>query len=69
MMRFQYILENYPNYSRRDQVYYHVAEMLFRAQQNDDALVWYEKILTEFPESRYASDAKKRIDEIKAVTP
>jgi len=68
MMRFQYILENYPNYTRRDQVYFHVAEMLLRANQQADALVWYERLLAEFPDSRFAADARKRVDEIKQAT-
>jgi len=68
MMRFQYILENYPNYTRRDQVYFYVGEMLMRANQAADALQWYEKIIDEFPDGRYASDARKRIDEIKQAT-
>jgi outer membrane protein assembly factor BamD len=65
MLRFQYILDNYPTYSRRDEVFYHIGEMLFRAKENAEALKWFEKLLAEFPSSRYLDDAKKRIAEIK----
>jgi len=65
MMRFQYILESYPEYSGRDQVYFHVGEMLYRADQKTDALVWYERLVTECPDSERLEDAKRRIAEIK----
>ncbi|HUF48857.1 MAG TPA: outer membrane protein assembly factor BamD [Vicinamibacterales bacterium] len=65
MLRLQYILEHYPEYSRKDQVYFYIAEMLLRANQGTEALIWYEKLLAEYPDSRHAEDAKKRIAEIK----
>lgn len=69
MLRFQYVLEHFPNYTHRDQVFYHIAEMLFRAKENAEALKWFERLVEEFPESRFIDDAKKRIAEInKAVT-
>jgi outer membrane protein assembly factor BamD len=68
MLRFQYILENYPGYTRRDQVYFLVGEMLLKANQNAEALGWFEKLVAEFPESSYLDDAKKRIDQIKQAT-
>ncbi len=69
MLRLQYILENYPGYTRRDQVYFLIGEMLMRANQKDDALTWYQRIVAEFTESRHLDDARKRIEEIgKQVT-
>jgi outer membrane protein assembly factor BamD len=68
MLRFQYILDTYPDYTRMDRVYYQIAELFFKAAQNDVALEWYQKLVTEYPQSEHLEDAQKRIAEIKAAT-
>jgi outer membrane protein assembly factor BamD len=68
MLRFQYILDNYPDYTSMDRVYFQIGELFYRAAQHDVALEWYQKVLTEYPESEHLEDAQKRIAEIKAGT-
>jgi len=68
MLRFQYILDNYPDYTRMDRVYFQIGELFYRAAQNDVALEWYQKVVTEYPESEHLEEVQKRIAEIKAGT-
>jgi TolA-binding protein len=51
-----------------DRVYFQIGELFYRAAQHDVALEWYQKVLTEYPESEHLEDAQKRIAEIKAGT-
>jgi outer membrane protein assembly factor BamD len=66
--RFKYLLDNYPDYTHKDAVYYYLAESLFRldpAALAPEARSYYELIVTEFSKSEYLERAKKRILEIK----
>jgi outer membrane protein assembly factor BamD len=65
LLRFQIILDDYPNYSQMDEVYYHVAETYRKAGAPEEAVPFYQRVLNEFPESDYAEDATKRLAEIK----
>lgn len=64
MLRFQYVLDNYPRYTRRDQVYFHIGEMLLKANEKAEAIKWYERIVAECADSSYADEARKRIETI-----
>jgi len=63
--RFREILKTDPEYTRRDAVYYHLAESLFRTNQKPEALPYFEQLLREFEQSEYLEDAKKRVAELK----
>jgi outer membrane protein assembly factor BamD len=63
--RFQYLLKQDPDYSNRDQVWYYMAETMMIVKQQPAALPFYEKVVTEFPQSKFAEASKKRIAEIK----
>lgn len=63
--RFKEILSSDPEYTRRDAVYYHLAESLFRTDNKAEALPYYERLLREFEQSEYLDDARKRIAELK----
>lgn len=63
--RFQYLIDTYPEYTRRDRVYYHIGEALLRAGQGKQALPFYERILVEFEKSEYLERARKRVSELK----
>ena len=55
--RFRMILEEYPHYSRRDRVYFELGECLRAAQKTDEALIYFQKLVDEYPKSRYVSEA------------
>jgi outer membrane protein assembly factor BamD len=60
--RFRVILEFYPRYSKRDRVYFELADALRAARKNDEALIYFQKIVEEYPESRYVGKARQALD-------
>lgn len=66
LSRFQEVLKDDPEYSGRDQVYYYLAELYFRNNRKDEALPYYNRLVTEFVESEYLERARERLEELKA---
>jgi outer membrane protein assembly factor BamD len=73
--RFKVLLKNDPQYTRRDSVYYYLAESL-RAQAGNqegqqaklsEALTYYERLVEEFEQSEFLEDSRQRIAELKAA--
>jgi outer membrane assembly lipoprotein YfiO len=65
--RFKSVLQNDPEYTGRDAVYYYLAETLTRTDKPAEALVYYERLASEFVQSEYLAEAQKRIAELKAA--
>ena len=65
--RFNYLLEHNPDYTRRDQVYFYLAESMMRLSRANgpQALPLYSKIVNEFPKSKFYRQAAARIAELK----
>ena len=66
--RFKDLLAADPAYSKRDAVYYHLAESLYRSgngEKRPEALPYYERLVKEFEVSEYLAAAQKRIAELK----
>ncbi len=66
--RFKDLLAADPAYSKRDAVYYHLAESLYRSgngEKRPEALPYYERLVKEFEASDYLVPAQKRIAELK----
>jgi outer membrane protein assembly factor BamD len=63
--RFNYLLAHDPDYTRRDEVYYYLAESLLATKLQPAALPYFEKVVKEFPNSKYFEASKKRLAEIK----
>ena len=63
--RFNYLLAHDPGYTNRDVVYYYLAESLMAVKLEPAALPYYQKVVTEFPNSKYAEASKKRIAALK----
>jgi outer membrane protein assembly factor BamD len=69
MRRFTYLLQQDPEYTRRDAAYYYWAESVLKGSPNDPQSVTLakptlQKIIDEFPKSKYAELAKKRLAEL-----
>lgn len=64
--RFQSVLKDDPEYTRRDAVYFHLGESFQKIKRNAEALPYYERVVGEFQQSEYLEEAKKRIAELKA---
>lgn len=64
--RFREVLQTDPGYTRRDAVYFHMAETLTRIDRPAEALPLYERLIEEFEQSEYLAQAQKRVAEIKS---
>ena len=64
--RLNAILKNDPEYSRRDAVYFHLAQALLRVNRPAEALPYLERLVTEFEVSEYLEEAKKLAETLKA---
>ncbi len=62
--RFQGILDKYPNYSRIDEVYYFLADILEKSHNPEEAAIYYEKIASGFPFSNRFEEAKERLSSL-----
>jgi len=64
--RFREVLANDPEYTRRDAVYFYLAESLRLTDKKAEALPYYERLLKEFEQSEHLEEARKRVAELKA---
>ncbi|MCH7748790.1 MAG: outer membrane protein assembly factor BamD [Acidobacteria bacterium] len=62
--RFRQILDDDPAYTRRDEVYFHLAESLAESNQLVEAIPYFARLLDEFEASEYAEQAKVRMAEL-----
>jgi outer membrane protein assembly factor BamD len=63
--RFNYLLAHDPDYTNRDVVYYYLAESLVAVKLEPAAVPYYEKVVTQFPNSKYFEAAKRRLATLK----
>lgn len=63
--RFRGILISDPAYTRRDGVYFQMAECLLKMGAAAEALPWYERLVSEFAQSEYLERSRKRMAELK----
>jgi outer membrane protein assembly factor BamD len=69
--RYRHILDTDPEFTRRDSVYFHLAETLEKWAPSTgpnrlaEALPYYERLLKEFEQSEFLEEAKRRIDRLK----
>ena len=64
--RFQTILKNDPEYTRRDSVYFYLAEALIRMKRDAEALPYLDRLIAEFEYSEHLEEAKKLAETLKA---
>ncbi len=64
--RFQTILKNDPEYSRRDAVYFYLAEALLAIKRPAEALPYLDRLIVEFETSEYLEEARKLAETLKA---
>lgn len=64
--RFRYVLEKDPEYSRKDSLYFHLADALQKSEKKAEALPYYERLVQEYQQSEFLDEAKRRIEQLKA---
>jgi len=60
--RFRGVLEHYPHYDEIDKVYLHLGQALLRSNNEAEARVYLDKLVTDYPDGRYAEEARKALD-------
>ena len=65
--RFRQILDNDPEYSKRDEVYFYLGESYAYARQVAEAVPYFARIIEEFQASEYAEEARLRISELEPL--
>jgi outer membrane protein assembly factor BamD len=67
--RFQAILKSDPQYSRRDALYFYLAEALIKVNRPAEALPVLQKLVDEFEQSEFLPQAQKLMAELKEKGP
>ncbi len=62
--RLTEIITTFPNYSRMDEVYFYLADSYFKWNKVDQSIPYFTKLITDFPKSKYAEKAQKKMSEI-----
>lgn len=62
--RLNGLIDNYPTYTRRDEVFYDLAEALTGLGRTGEARLYLERVLSEFPDSDLAEDARRKLAEL-----
>jgi outer membrane protein assembly factor BamD len=65
--RLKPLLDRDPEYTRRDAVYYYLAESYVEVKKEAEALPLFERLVKEFEQSEFLEPSKNRIDELKAT--
>ena len=67
--RFREVLKNDPEFTRRDAVYFHLADALLQMNLAAEAIPYLDRLVKEFERSEYLARAQKLLAGAKAGTP
>jgi outer membrane protein assembly factor BamD len=62
--RLSEILTEYPSYSKMDKVYFYLADSYYKWKKIEESVPYFTKLVTDFPESKFAKKAQERLAEI-----
>ncbi len=62
--RFREIVNNYPNFSYRDEALYKLGVALIEQEQPEEASQYFTDLLKKFPKSEHAAEAKKYLEKL-----
>lgn len=63
--RYRHVLQTDPEYTRKDSLYFHLAETLEKTNKKPEALPYYERLLKEYEKSEYLEEATRRVDRLR----
>ena len=64
--RLNYLVDSYPNYAFRGEVFYDLGRALEDLGRQGEARLYYERVVAEYPESDWADEAKAKLQDLKA---
>jgi outer membrane protein assembly factor BamD len=67
--RLKGVLESYPTYTKSDEVYYYLGEAFMLCRSPSEAMSYYQQLVDDYPDSKYKSDAEKKLNELKSKAP
>ncbi len=67
--RYKQVADNFPDFASIDEVYYKLGEALEQTEKTEDAVSYYNKLVSEFPKSSYLQDAKNRLTALNRPIP
>ncbi|MBI1762822.1 MAG: outer membrane protein assembly factor BamD [Acidobacteria bacterium] len=62
--RFREIVNNYPNFTYRDEALYKLGVALIEQEQPEEASQYFTDLLKKFPKSEHAADARKYLEKL-----
>jgi outer membrane protein assembly factor BamD len=66
VQRLNFLIDTYANYNDRAGAFFDLGTALTRLGRQGEARLYFERVVSEFPESDYAAAAKRRLSDIKA---
>ena len=63
LQRLNYLVDTYPTYSDRAGAFFDLGTALSALGRNGEAKLYFERIVSEFPQSDYAERARRRLNE------
>jgi outer membrane protein assembly factor BamD len=64
--RLKGVLENYPTFSRADEVYFHLGEAHTLCGSPTEAMPYYKQLIDNYPGSSFKDEAEKRLGALRA---
>jgi outer membrane protein assembly factor BamD len=61
--RLKEILTKYPNFSEMDKLYFYLADSYYQSKREEEALPYFRKLISDYPDSKFAKKARKRLEE------
>ena len=62
--RFRHIIDRYPHYRNMDKIYMQIGLALFKADNDDEARIYFDKLITDYPDGEYAAEAKNLLAKV-----
>lgn len=62
--RLKDILANYPSYSKLDKVFFLLGDSYYKANQTEESIPYFTKLISDYPQSKFAELAQERMEEI-----
>ncbi len=66
LTRLEGILRDYPDYSRKDDLFYDLGRSLAGLGRSGEARLYFERVITEYPSGEAATESKKQLEKLPA---
>jgi len=61
--RLKEILTKYPHFSEMDKLYFYLADSYYKSKREEQALPYFRKLISDYPDSKFVKKAQKRLEE------